>query len=148
MHVYIQAFFLSYAQIFFHIQTFCNLLFSKQCMRAYTSFWVIYIVSYYIDYHKEFTQTPVTEHLTFVQFFCIINSAVMNISIKAYLISGLVISTEEFSKSRIADLKITNMETFMIYNTTCLWENCTNLHIINYVWVFVVLILSLIMNIC
>lgn len=66
-----------------------------------------------MDYHNEFTQTLITECLTFVPFFCIIHIAIMNISIKAYLTSGLIISTEEFSKSRITDLKITNMERFM-----------------------------------
>lgn len=71
-----------------------------------------------MDYHNEFTQTLIIEHSTFVQFSCIIHTAIMNNSVKANLTSGLIISTEEFSKSWITDLKMTNMERFTIYNTS------------------------------
>lgn len=75
------------------------------------------MVFHRMDYHYEFTQTHIIEHLTSVQFFCNTNNAIRHISINTSFISGLSISTEEFTKSGITKPNITCIERFTIHST-------------------------------
>lgn len=58
-----------------------------------------------MDYHNEFIQTPIIEHLTSVQFSCSIKGAIMNISINAFLTIGLIFPQKNFLKVELLNQK-------------------------------------------
>ena len=70
-----------------------------------------------MDYFNEFTQTHIIEHLTSVQFICNVDNAIRTISINTRFISGLIISTEDFTKNGITKTKTTYIERFVMHST-------------------------------
>ena len=100
-----------------------------------------------MDYPNEFTQTHIIEHLTSVQFISNINNAIRTISINACFISGLIISTEDFTKSGINETKMTHIARFVMHSTNFASEKCVPIDILLTVHMNVVTTFSLIMNV-